>query len=394
MSNVFKSAFSTLKDQNPSVVAMFEAGDRIEEILLDLIIVKEQQRKEFEDDEHTIAEIVASIEEFGLLHPVVVMQIGDNQFRMVAGERRLRAFRKLGRPKIRALIKQPTNVDDLEREIRRIQFAENNHRKNLTQFELAATLQEDLDRLGSVDAVLAEHNIARPKLTKLLSLLKLPPMTQSLVTESVSADLEVLYTVGAIEKKDPEKAKTIVAELKRNDENKGKSARSIVNEIKNKDKPPKATAPDDADPSNDADSAVDRRTRDIFDDGPKAEAGKTPRSRPANANGSDLLAAMGASAGEPGHEPTSAAQPTTPPAPKGTAKKGTPYASESNDSEARTWFDKGHRSSNTAAAVLKGLREGTFGMTGEEGVRLAAFLSGADAANPDEFSIESIMSLV
>ncbi|WP_278279162.1 hypothetical protein [Xylella fastidiosa] len=39
-------------------------------------------------------------------------------------------------------------------------MAENIHRKNLTQIEEAKKIQRDLDKLGSVDAVLEKHQKA------------------------------------------------------------------------------------------------------------------------------------------------------------------------------------------------------------------------------------------
>ena len=119
------------------------------------------------------------------------------------------------------------------------QLAENIHRKNLTQIEEAMKIQRDLDRLGSVEAVLEKHHKSRPWLSKMLSLLNLPEQAKRLVIENVSADIEVINTVKTIEKLDPVKAKALVDDLKmtRGKEN----ARDKVAAVKEEVKPSKKT---------------------------------------------------------------------------------------------------------------------------------------------------------
>jgi len=47
-------------------------------------------------DEEALAELVFSIKEIGLLQPIVVRDVGDEQFELIAGERRLRASKEAG----------------------------------------------------------------------------------------------------------------------------------------------------------------------------------------------------------------------------------------------------------------------------------------------------------
>ena len=115
------------------------------------------------------------------------------------------------------------------------QYAENVQRKNLTQIEEAKKLQRDLDRLGSTDAVLQKHNKSRAWLSKMLNLLYLPENTRRLVTENISADVEVINSVKGIERKNPIEAKALVDALK-NTPRQG-NAREKVAEVKDKIKP-------------------------------------------------------------------------------------------------------------------------------------------------------------
>src|SRR5262249_4945386 len=68
-----------------------------------------------------IAGLAASIDEIGLLQPIVVTPDG----RLIAGARRLAAAKRLGRLDI------PVHVIDID-SVARGEFAENQHRKNFT----------------------------------------------------------------------------------------------------------------------------------------------------------------------------------------------------------------------------------------------------------------------
>lgn len=58
-----------------------------------------QPRRRF--DEEAMASLAASIKELGVLQPVLVRELGDGQFELIAGERRWRAAKRAGRQTIR-----------------------------------------------------------------------------------------------------------------------------------------------------------------------------------------------------------------------------------------------------------------------------------------------------
>src|SRR5215467_9006731 len=87
------------------------------------IKIGERHRRDMGD----IDALAANIAVVGLLHPVVVTPAG----RLIAGERRIRAFRQLGRASI------PTTVVDLKR-IAHGEYAENFFRKAFTPSEMVA----------------------------------------------------------------------------------------------------------------------------------------------------------------------------------------------------------------------------------------------------------------
>ena len=94
---------------------------------LDAIRIGGRHRRDLGD----LDALVASMDEIGLLHPVVVHPDGT----LIAGQRRLRAAERLGWSDV------PVTVVDVD-EIVRGEVAENTHRKDLTPSELVAVAQE------------------------------------------------------------------------------------------------------------------------------------------------------------------------------------------------------------------------------------------------------------
>ena len=87
-----------------------------------------QNRKKFND----IAGLAASIEAVGLIQPIVVMPQSDKQYELVAGERRLRAFKHLKRDTIPAVVGDHDAFHAHEATI-----AENLHREDLPPMQQA-----------------------------------------------------------------------------------------------------------------------------------------------------------------------------------------------------------------------------------------------------------------
>ncbi len=71
-----------------------------------------QPRKNFNDDD--LKELATSIKNQGLIQPVVVRELNNNQFEIVAGERRWRASQIAGLHEIDCVIKDYKEIDVLE----------------------------------------------------------------------------------------------------------------------------------------------------------------------------------------------------------------------------------------------------------------------------------------
>lgn len=137
-----------------------------------------QPRKHF--DEEALAELVHSIQEIGLLQPIVVRPIASG-YELVAGERRLRASKKAGLKTIPALVRE--TADD---QMLRDALLENLHRSQLTPLEEAAAYQQLLEDFGCTQEELATRlGRSRPQISNTLRLMNLPASVQRRVAAGV-----------------------------------------------------------------------------------------------------------------------------------------------------------------------------------------------------------------
>ncbi len=155
-------------------------GARFAEIPLTQIVPNPRQpRQAFDEDE--MSELVHSIQEVGLLQPVVVRSTGAGTYELVMGERRWRATREAGLDTIGAIVRD-TGDDELLRDA----LLENLHRSQLNPLEEAAAYQQLLDDFGCTHEELAERiGRSRPQISNTLRLLKLTPNVQRRVAAGV-----------------------------------------------------------------------------------------------------------------------------------------------------------------------------------------------------------------
>jgi ParB family chromosome partitioning protein len=132
-------------------------------------------------DEEAMSELVHSIREIGLLQPVVVREVGPDQYELVMGERRWRATQAAGLTTIPAIIRSTDDTDML-----RDALLENLHRAQLNPLEEAAAYQQLLDDFGCTHDELATRiGRSRPQISNTIRLLKLSPAVQRRVAAGV-----------------------------------------------------------------------------------------------------------------------------------------------------------------------------------------------------------------
>lgn len=137
-----------------------------------------QPRETF--DEEALVSLTASIRELGVLQPVLVRQLGDDRYELIAGERRWRAAKRAGLPAIPALVKAADDASSLEQAL-----VENLHRADLNPVEEAAAYQQLIDEFDlTQEQVATRVGKSRPTVANALRLFQLPPSIQKLLIES------------------------------------------------------------------------------------------------------------------------------------------------------------------------------------------------------------------
>ncbi|HTW07712.1 MAG TPA: ParB/RepB/Spo0J family partition protein [Acidimicrobiales bacterium] len=136
-----------------------------------------QPRSHF--DEEALAALAASIREIGVLQPVLVRRVSDQDYELIAGERRWRAARRAGLPTVPAIIRTASDSESLEQAL-----IENLNREELNPIEEAAGYQQLIEDFELThDQVSARVGKSRAAITNALRLFQLPPSVQRLVAE-------------------------------------------------------------------------------------------------------------------------------------------------------------------------------------------------------------------
>lgn len=210
-----------------------------------LILAQQRNAAEMETEEQKLQDLADDMRIRGILQPLIVVKNpdGPEPWRLVAGERRFHASGLAEITEIPVMC-----YDELTpQQIKDIQLAENLHRLNLSQLNEAQVLKDRLDTEfgGDVEKLCQAISKSRAFVSKRLSLLDLPEQSQRLITEGVTADIEVINNLKTIEKLDPEVAKATVDQLKDEKGQKGANARKTVQAAKEQVKPgkKKQTAP-------------------------------------------------------------------------------------------------------------------------------------------------------
>ncbi|MCW6008905.1 ParB/RepB/Spo0J family partition protein [Micromonospora sp. CPCC 205371] len=155
-------------------------GARFAEIPLDAIVPNPKQPRQVFDEE-ALEELKVSIEEVGLLQPIVVRELEGGKYELVMGERRYRAAQAVGRESLPAIVRE-TKDDAMLRDA----LLENIHRVNLNPLEEAAAYQQLLEEFGATHEELARRiGRSRPQISNTIRLLNLPAPVQRRVAAGV-----------------------------------------------------------------------------------------------------------------------------------------------------------------------------------------------------------------
>ena len=125
-------------------------------------------------DQKNIDELASSIKELGLIQPITVKLV-DNNYELISGERRLRAFKQLNIKKIPAYIRNANDQTALE-----MALVENIQRKDLDPIEIAISYNRLIEELQiSQEEMSKRVGKDRSTISNYIRLLKLDPIIQS-----------------------------------------------------------------------------------------------------------------------------------------------------------------------------------------------------------------------
>ena len=138
-----------------------------------------QPRKKFDSDE--IEKLGESIKNHGVLQPIIVRENPNNQneYLLIAGERRLRASKIAGLEKIPAIIKKVDEQENIE-----LAIIENIQRKNLNSIEEAIAFRQLANEYNLTQEQIAQKvSKSRSAVTNTIRLLELPEEIQLMLQE-------------------------------------------------------------------------------------------------------------------------------------------------------------------------------------------------------------------
>lgn len=193
-----------------------------------LVPQKGQPRQYFAKDK--LDELAHSIEEHGLLEPIVVRRVsGQDKFEIIAGERRWRASQKAGLKEVLVVVKDVTPRAAFE-----LALIENVQREDLNPVELAEALDRLVKEHQYTQESLAERlGKDRTTIANSLRLLKLPETVRARV---ISGELTEGHARALLGAPDPRKIEELAEKVVR-----GKlsvrAAEALVRGAKNKAKP-------------------------------------------------------------------------------------------------------------------------------------------------------------
>lgn len=126
-----------------------------------------QPRQLFNDD--TIKELAESIEKNGLLQPIVLRPMASGKYQIIAGERRYRAFKKLDRKVIPAIVR-----DYKDEEVDKLQLVENVQREDLNPYDEAIAYLKLKEKYGLKQEDIAKAvGKSRPYISNMTRILSL-----------------------------------------------------------------------------------------------------------------------------------------------------------------------------------------------------------------------------
>ena len=136
-----------------------------------------QPRTNFDED--ALEELATSIREIGIIQPLTLRKLKDDQYQIIAGERRFRAAKLAGLEKVPAFVREAGDEEMLE-----LALVENIQREDLDAIEVALSYQRLIEECQLTQESLSERvGKKRSTVSNYLRLLRLPALIQKGIRE-------------------------------------------------------------------------------------------------------------------------------------------------------------------------------------------------------------------
>lgn len=170
LQNIDTELKTTASALNPQAV---EAATGVMRLPLENIETNPKQpRRDF--DETALQELANSMKIHDIIQPITVSKLHGNKYRLISGERRLRAAKLAGLKDIPAFVRQANDNELLE-----LALLENLQREDLNAIEISLSYKRMMDELNYTQEQVAERmGKDRSTVTNYIRLLKLPPDIQ------------------------------------------------------------------------------------------------------------------------------------------------------------------------------------------------------------------------
>lgn len=152
--------------------------ERIHKLAIDIVKPRaDQPRKYF--DETTLTQLANSISEHGIMQPIVVVEIEQNMYAIIAGERRWRAAKQAGLSEVPVVVRTASQLQQIE-----LSLLENVQRENLTPLETAVSIERLHKEFGqSYEQIAKSLGKAPTTIVNIVRLLALPADMQAALTK-------------------------------------------------------------------------------------------------------------------------------------------------------------------------------------------------------------------
>jgi ParB family chromosome partitioning protein len=174
--------FDSLIPQNFDGSLLLDESERVQRIDVNKLVPNsDQPRQQF--DENSLIELADSIKNHGILLPLVVTKLNENQYRIVAGERRFRAARIAKLKTVPAIVRSLKELEELE-----IALVENVQRVDLSPLEQAVSIERLHEQFSiGYDDIARRLGKAYSTVHNIIRLLNLPDEAkQALIAGDIS----------------------------------------------------------------------------------------------------------------------------------------------------------------------------------------------------------------